>query len=192
MFGSVTPTPSGIWFRYPFDDMRLTAYSAEPGVSGFTVLWKGATDIDLLGAFFEHAAGRVQAGPPVDHMVWIVTSEGPRPFEVPHVVPVPPALLSVAQFIRFECRPNTEAGDSPLIVWANLDQEVDPGQESIGVYLRPQDLANLQNDISHIIASTMVSPATEKARVDAIERAVHTTLTHIASDLKEATQHPSP
>ena len=193
MFGSVTPTPSGTWFRYPFDGMRLAAHATEPGVSSFTVLWKGQTEVERLAGFFEQAASRVQAGPPGDYTVWIVTPEGPKPYQVSHVASVlQPTLLTGAQFVRFECRPESESSDSPLIVWANLDQEVDPNQESIGVYLRPQDLLKIQDDISRIVVSSVVSPATEKARTDALERTVHSTLSHLASDLKEASQHPAP
>jgi hypothetical protein len=191
MLAAMVPTPSGTWFHYRWRDLRLAAHATLPGTSGLTVLWKGNPAVDDLGTFFERAAIRVRT--PAPYVVWIINSAEVRPHRVDHVVPIPPELLAEAQFVRFECRPETEAGESPLIVWANLDREASPDQESIGVYLREQDLPNLEEDLSAIVVRTAVrSPQTRFSSQIDLEREVRVTLAHLASDLREAAQTPAP
>lgn len=191
MFGSVIPTPGGTWFRYPLEAVRLEAHVAVPGSSAITVLWKGDTAIHDIGAFFERAAYEVR-GYKGDYYVLIIDQAGPRPFRASHVVPIPNEILASARFIRFECPPDREAGESPLIVWANLDREVDPDQASIGVYLRHHDLPALRDGISRIVVRTTSDPRTEAVMIGKREDQVRHALWDLDSDIKEASQLPSP
>jgi len=188
MFGAIYPTPSGTWFYYPWHGLRLAAHATAPGTSGLTVLWKGNPQIHDLGEFFGRAATRMGVSAPYD--MWIIKSSEAKPHRVNQVVPIPSELLAEAQFIRFE---QTESGESPLIVWANLAKEVSPDQESIGVYLQEQDnLPTLEEEISTIVVRTAVNQQTRLVAQGDLEKEVREMLSHIPSDLREASQRSVP
>jgi hypothetical protein len=186
MFGAMFPTPSGTWFYYPWRGLRLAAHATAPGKSGLTVLWKGDPAIHDLGVFFESAAQLMNTSAPYD--VWVINPGLANQRRVEYVVPIAPEFLVDAQFVRFECRPETEARESPLIVWANLDREVSPEQESIGVYLHEKDIPNLEDEISKIVVRTAVNQQTRLAAKGDLEREVREMLGHVSSDLHEAAQ----
>jgi hypothetical protein len=169
---------------------RIAAHATAPGTSGLTVLWKGNPEIHDLGVFFERAAKLMNTPAPYD--VWIINPREAQLRRVDHAVAIPPEILAGAQFVRFECRPETEARESPLIVWANLDREVSPEQESIGIYLHEQDIPRLEDDISTIVVKTAVNQQTRLVAQDDLEREVREMLGHITSDLREASQRTAP
>jgi hypothetical protein len=116
-----------------------------------------------------------------------------QPFHVDQYAQIPSDLLVEAQFVRFECRAQTEISESPLILWINLDQEVSPDQESIGVYLGEQDdLPKLEEEISTIVVRTAIERQTRLALQSDLEKEVREVLTHLASDLQEAAKLASP
>ncbi len=183
MFGTMFPTPSGTWFYYPWRGLRLAAHATALGTSGLTVLWKGDPAIQDLGVFFESAAQLMKRSAPYDR--WIVNPGLADKRRVKHVVPIAPEFLAGAQLVRFECLPEAEARESPLIVWANLDAEVSPEQESIGVYLHEQDIPTLQDEISKTHELLFRD---RLAAQDDLEKEVHEMLGHVPGDLREAAQ----
>jgi hypothetical protein len=185
MFGSMNPTPHGVWFHYPWRGLRLAAHSAAPGKSNVTVLWKGAPQIIELGLFFENAAAQMKTTPPYSGLT--VNDKGTHPFKFEHVSGVASNLLTEANFVRFESPTQSEGADLPLIVWANLDREVSPDQESIGVYLRELDLPTVQNEVSNIVVKT-TAPQLQPTPISSLEAEIRVILSHIGSDLQEASK----
>jgi hypothetical protein len=189
MFGSMNPTPHGVWFHYPWRGLKLAAHSAAPGKSSVTVLWKGASQIVDLGAFFESAAAQMKTTPPYNGLA--VSAAETHPFKFDNAGAITSNLLTDTNFVRFESAIQNEGGEPPLIVWANFDQEVSPNQESIGVYLREQDLPTIQNEVSSIVVKSTM-PSQPPAPIGDLEAEVREILLHIGSDLQEASKTAAP
>jgi hypothetical protein len=189
MFGSINSTPHGVWLHYPWRGLKVAVHSAAPGKSSVTVLWKGAPQIVDLGLFFENAAAQMKASPPYNGLT--VSAAGTLPFKFEHASGIAPNLPTDANFIRFESAIQSEGGEPPLIVWANFDPEVSPDQESVGVYLREQDLSVVQNEVSGIVVKT-TAPQLQPAPTSSLEAEIKEILAHIGSDLQEASKIATP
>jgi hypothetical protein len=146
MFGYITKEEDGSdWLWYQLGPANL-AVSADKGTGHVTLHWKGGTDVNRLGAFFEYAARRVCTGNYRNH-VSFMTREGPREFDdAPPgaFARIPNELIAMSGFVQFEClstEPSSNPNDrrDPLIaVYANLDRHassLQDLQESVGIYL---------------------------------------------------------
>src|SRR5207302_790437 len=127
-----------------------------------------------LGLFFEYAAAQMKTSPPYNGLA--VSASGPHPFKFEHVTGITPSLFSEANFVRFESMIQSEGVEPLLIVWANLDREVSPDQESIGVYLREQDLPTIQNQVSSIVVKTAIQPQQLPAPIGDLEAEIRAIL----------------
>jgi hypothetical protein len=144
MFGYETKDEDGSnWFWYRLDPAYL-AVSPNKETGHLTLHWKGCTDVNRLGAFYEGAAKRICTGNYRNH-VSFMTREGVRQFPPSEALTrIPSELISEAGFVQFECL-STEPSSNPdnreeplLIVYANLDRHatsLQDLQECIGVYL---------------------------------------------------------
>jgi hypothetical protein len=162
MADDVTGSADGTkWFWYKLDPAQLGVHVGR--TEGMTLVWKGCTDINHLGKFFEKAASQVCASPSRHYRVWFMTHDGPKPFNpLPgKITPIPGELISQSGFIQFDCLPTPPASDddpgNPVFsVFANLDHaasNLEDLQEAVGVYLQSTNLPVLTEDIVEVVSS---------------------------------------
>jgi hypothetical protein len=149
------------WLWYGLEPADLGVHVTNG--AGITLLWKGGADINRLGSFFERAASQASFAGPRYYRTWFMTDSGPIPLDRPtgKVVPVPGELLSTSGFVQFECLPTPptspeDVGEPIFSVFSNLDQSatsLSDLQESVGVYLKPDDLPVVSEDLAVVVAS---------------------------------------
>jgi hypothetical protein len=178
MLGTITQVNGGTWVRYDAFGPPLAAFAADLTNGPLTILWKGSVDIWDLQKFFFDAAHAVL---PRDRIFYRTRTLSPTDRDVVESADKPEIgrLAQEARFVRFEC--SSVAGgvgedlpDPTLIAWAMLDTQEDESQESIGIYLRREDIKAIRPQIEAFLSDTVLARSLPSGavRVDLTRRAL--------------------